>query len=400
MRIQRDYSQPFFRQPNRHRARNLSIAALLGILLGFGVYSQWDSVERLAGQLTSAAATATPVAAERAGRAAALAHAGDYAGAEKLLSQIVKERPETLAYRYEHGRALLDLGRFDDALDAARQILDQDASDARGFALKAAALVGADNAAEAIPVALTGLDLSPGFAPLYAALTRAYVDAQRWPDALETGERGLELNPDDADLARAYAYALQSVGAYDDAAARLERAIELRPAYLPTQFELAALLLARDENERAIEHYERILSLDTRNARAMLRLCLAYRKIGQFSRALGFCEDSVAHDDSDAEALFQLAMLYYRERRFTESRDTFQKCVAREAPFYDLSCRYRLGLSHYYTGDCTSGWVLLSESLLLAAAANSEALANIELGLEEISRDPACIAEASATQSF
>ena len=400
MRIKRDYSQPFFRQPHRYRARKLFLTALLGIALGVALYSQRESVERLATQLTSPPATATPMAAERARRAAALAQTSDFEAAESLLAQIVLERPQTIAYRYEHGKMLLELGRFEAALEAARQILDLDAGDAHGFALRAAALVGLGDASAAIPAALTGLDLRPGFAPLYASLARAYVDSERWQDALAIAESGLEIHPNDADLIRAYAYALQSVGAYDDAAAYLERAIELRPAYLPTQFELAALLLARDEDERAIEHYERILSLDTRNARAMLRLCLAYRKIGQFARALGFCEDSVANDESDPEALFQLAMLYYRERRFAESRATFQQCIAREAPFYDLSCRYRLGLSHYYTGDCTTGWALLRESLATAEAANSPALGNIQLGMDEISKDPACIAEASATLSF
>ena len=400
MRIKRDYAQPFFRQPKRRRGRKLLLAILVGALLGLAVAAQWTSVERIVSQIGKPAATPTPLPAERAWRAANLARAGDFAAAADLLADVAAERPDNIAYLYDYGRALLELSDYESALSTARQITDQDPIDARGFALKAAALVGDDQASAAIPVAQTGLELDRGLAASYATLVRAYIATQRWADALEIGERGLSLNPDDAELTRAYAYALQAVGAYDDAAAYLERAIELRPGYLPAQFELAALYLARDEDQRAIEHYERILSLDSRNARALLRLCLAYRKIGQFSRALGFCEDAVANAADDAEALFQLAMLYYRERRFDLSRDIFQRCAAQEAPVYDLSCRYRLGLSHYYTGDCAAGWALLTESLATAEASNSEAIDNIRLGLSEIRGDPACIDQAAAPASL
>ena len=182
-------------------------------------------------------------------------------------------------------------------------------------------------------------------------LARAYVDAERWADGLEAGERGLSISSDNADLLRAYAYALQSVGSYSDAGSYLQRSVDLRPAYLPTHFELAGLFLARDEDQNAIDLYDHILAIDPRNARAMLRLCLAYRKLGEFARALGFCEDSVANDSTDPEAQFQLGLLYYRDYQFEQSRDAFQRCLDYDDGTYDLSCRYRLGLSHYYTGE-------------------------------------------------
>ena len=241
------------------------------------------------------------------------------------------------------------------------------------------------------------MELNPRFTPLYAALARAYVDTQRWADGLEAGERGLSIDADDADLIRAYAYALQSVGSYSDAEIYLQRAIQLRPTYLPIHFELAGLYLARDDDESAIDIYNRILSLEPRNARAMLRLCLAYRKVGEFARALGFCQDSVDNEPADAEAQFQLGLLHYRERQFEASRDAFQQCLRYDEGFYELSCRYRLGLSHYYTGACTLGWSLLRDSLELAqAAGDSATIGNILQGLDAIGRDPMCVDEAAA----
>ena len=396
MKIRRDYTQPFFREPKRHPIRNRFIAAILGLLLGLALVWQRDAMEGIIKTVTGDPATPTPRPSELAARASALFIDGDFASAEALLAQAVAEAPADIATLYQYGRVLIELGRYDDARELGDAITAINARDVRGLALKAAALAWSGLPGNAIPIALSALEMEPRFVPLYATLARAYVDDQRWADGLDAGERGLAISRDDADLNRAYAYALSSVGSYSDAITYLQRAIDLRPAFLPTHFELAGLYLARDENQSAIDLYDHILAIDPRNARAMLRLCLAYRKVGEFARALGFCEDSVARDGADPEAQFQLGLLYYRERRFQQSRAAFQQCLAHDDGFYDLSCRYRLGLSHYYTGDCAIGWTLLRDSLDLAQASGDEAtLSNILQGLDAIESDPKCIEEAA-----
>ncbi|MXV92197.1 MAG: tetratricopeptide repeat protein, partial [Chloroflexi bacterium] len=397
----RDYTQPFFRQTNRRRNRNLFIVAVLLTLLVGALVWQWDALTASLSSLGSPPPTPTPRPSQRAARATQLITDNELLAAEAELAQAVAERPRSIAYLYEHGRLLIELERYTEALELGATITNLDARDERGFALQAAALTWQGQAPLAIPIALSGLELNPRFTPLHAALTRAYVDTDRWTEALETGERGLSVSPDDADLLRAYAYALQSVGAYEEAISHLQRAIELRPTYLPTQLELAGLYLARDENSSAIDLYNRILSIDPRHARGLLRLCLAYRKVGEFARALGFCKDSVENDPSAAAAQFQLGLLHYRERQFNESRAAFQDCLTHDDGAYDLSCRYRLGLSHYYTGDCTRGWSLLRESLALAQANGDVATTrNVLQGLAAIESDPACIDDAAAPVTF
>lgn len=397
MQIKRDYTQPFFRQPKRRRLRNLLFAAVLLALLISAFIWQWDLFAATVASLGASPPTPTPRPNQRAAYAAQLVIENDLLAAEAELARAVAERPRSIAFLYAHGGLLIELERYDEALEIGAAITDLDARDERGFALQATALTWQGQPALAIPIALSGLELNPRYTPLHAALTRAYVDTDRWTEALETGERGLSVNPDDADLIRAYAYALQSVGSYNDAIQHLQRAIELRPTYLPTHFELAGLYLARDENSSAIDLYNRVLSIDPRNARGMLRLCLAYRKVGEFARALGFCKDSVENDSSDPAAQFQLGLLHYRERQFNESRAAFQQCLAHDDGSYDLSCRYRLGLSHYYTGDCTRGWSLLRESLALAQANGDEATTrNVLQGLAAIESDPVCVDDAAA----
>ena len=84
-----------------------------------------------------------------------------------MMATAVLERPHNIAYLYEYGKVLIELARYEEALTYAERIIDLDASDAHGFALKSAALVAQGQAAVAIPVALSGLDFNPGFTPLY-----------------------------------------------------------------------------------------------------------------------------------------------------------------------------------------------------------------------------------------
>ena len=140
MKIRRDYTQPFFRQPKRHPIRNMFIAAVLGLLLGLAIVWQREAVSGIIESITGDPSTPTPQPSELAARAAALFISGDIAGAEALLARAAAERPNDIAYLYEHGRVLIELGRYDEARALGDAITGIDARDVRGYALEAAAL--------------------------------------------------------------------------------------------------------------------------------------------------------------------------------------------------------------------------------------------------------------------
>ena len=204
------------------------------------------------------------------------------------------------------------------------------------------------------------------------------------------GEKAINLDPYNANAHRSYAHALTSVAEYDLAMEELQQAIDLNPNYLPPYFELALLLLANDRDQEAIDIYDRILSMQPRNARAMLRQCQAYRKVGEFQRALGFCQDSVSEDPTYLPAQFQLGMLHYRERQFAPAQEAFQACV--DIGGANLDCFYRLGLTHYYLGDCQTGWDILQDALIMAGAreGTAETIEDIRQGLTAIGSDANC----------
>jgi len=391
MQIKRDYSEPFFREKRKNHGRTIMFVLGFIALVVFVAYTQFDQIEAAAYNLMNEAPTPTPMPNQYAQWGAEAYLLGDLEQSAEFFEQAVRAAPDNITYLYEYGQILIDLNDPDNAIQMADRIIELDATDVRGYALRTRALVWQGTPAAAIPVGLTGLELNPNFAPLHAALSRAYIGDGRFREGLDAGLRATELSPNDVRARWAYGSALTSVAERDLAIAELEIATEIHPAFLPPYFELAFLYLSGDRDQDAISVYDQILSMDPRNARANLRQCEAYRKVGEFERAIGFCEDAVTADPTYVPALFRLGLFRYTRREFAEAQEAFQTCV--DVDPGNLECNYRLGLTHYYLEkDCATSWELLRDSLVMAQAQedSTETVENIRMGMNAIANDPEC----------
>lgn len=364
MEFRRDYSRPLF---GKRRRNALSPQILVPYFLFLGtfltmVYLQWDRLQLTALDAIGLAPTATPFASEYASQGYDLFLAGRIAEALPLYEQAVRLQPDNLGYMYEYGRSLIELDRAEDAVGIADRMIEvSGGQDPRGYALKARALVWNGDSAAAIPVAVSGLEINPNYAPLYAARARAYTNIGRWQQGIADGQRAVELDPMDPDAHRSYAYSLIWVGERERAIEQLEQAIAINPNFTPPYFELALNYLALNRDSMAIATYERILSLEPRNERAFLRLCEAYFKIGQNDQAQGYCEDSIDINPEYAQGWRQLGMVRYNRRNYEGAIEAFQTC--QDVGGEEIQCWYLRGLAHYYLGECDAAWSTLVESL-------------------------------------
>jgi len=343
----------------------LAYTLFLGTFLGV-VWLQFDRLQLTALEAVGMAPTATPFASEYASRGYEKFLAGDLSGASSDYEMAVEQRSDDLDYLYEYGRMLIELDRAEEAVAVADQMIElSGTTDPRGYALKAKALwwQGGGKAAAAVPVAVSGLEIDPNFAPLYAARARAYTDIGRWQQGLADGQRAVDLDPMDPDAHRAYAYALMWVGERDLAIEQLEMAISLNPNFTPPYFELGLNYLANNRDSMAIATYERVLSMQPRNQKAHLRLCEAYFKIGRNDQAQGYCEDALGLEGQyTPQSNRQLGMVKYNRRNYEGAIESFDECVSTGGT--EIQCWYLRGLAHYYLGQCDDAWVTLEEALM------------------------------------
>ncbi len=348
MQFRRDYSQPFF--SNKPRRRNTGRwAFLFGLMVGLTVLfvgTQFDSLKMSALNVLGMAPTTTPYPGELAIDALSAYMAGDTDTAVAFFERAISERPDEIAYLYEYGQILIDLQDYNRAIAFGDQAIELDLFDPRGYALKAKGLVFSGDAAAAVPVAISGVNVDDQFAPLYAVLARAYVDTGNLRAALENGEKGVQLDPMSADTRRSYAYALSATTAYDEAINQLQQGQMANPRNVQILFELAYQYVARDLDEEALRIYEEILVLQPGNARALLRMCETNRKLGRFDTGANYCQEAVNADPEYTPAQFQLGMIKYSNRDFNGAMQAFQACV--DFDDNNLGCYYRLGLTHYY----------------------------------------------------
>jgi len=193
MQIKRNYQEPFFRpRRKRHFVRNFFVALLLvGAAVAF-VLSQPELVVSTAMTILGPETTPTPLPADLATAALDFYRTGQLEEAAALLQQASTQSPDNVDYLYEYGMILIDLDEPEPAEELGRQILSLDPNDPRGYALRARAMVWQGNTNAALPVALAGIDINPGFAPLHAAVSRAFTAEGRLREAQESGLRAIE----------------------------------------------------------------------------------------------------------------------------------------------------------------------------------------------------------------
>ncbi len=364
-KIKRDYKKPFFSSRRRGLA---GLPLLLGILsLGCALLAIFAFSDTLRREVQYAAdsllgiprPTPTLFAHEYAQNGITLYQAGKLEEARAEFERAVDQRAYNVDYLYEYGKILLALDDTERAAIIGDRAMAANPDDARGYAIKARALMWSESAA-AIPLAVQGLDKDPNFAPLHAVLAVAYTNIGRLAEGLQRGYRATELDSLDPFVHRAIAYPLIYTGHRDEAIAALEQAVALNPNHTAPYFELAAQYRVIGLQEWAVGIFRRILELEPDNAKAYVRICETYGEVGEFLEAARYCETATELNEDYAEAWAKLGQMQYTRRNYEGAVASLEECADKGSTA--VECYYLRGLAYYYLADCSKAWDILIES--------------------------------------
>ncbi len=364
-KIKRSHRRPFFSQ----RRRGLSGLPLLVFsitILGISVallaltFFFYDQMQSAALSLVGWAPTPTLYPRQHAERGFALYNNGDLEAALAELALAAEQRPNDVAYLYEYGRMLIESDQYDAALALGDRAIAVAPDDARGYALKARALMWSDPGS-AIPVAVSGLERDPRFAPLHAALAVAYTNVGRYAEGYQRGLQATQLDPLDPFAHRAFSIPLIYTGRNSEAITALESAVAINPNLLAPYFELAAQYRKQNYQEMAVGIYRRILELAPGNAKAYLRICQTYAEVGEFLEGSRYCETATEIDENYAPAWQYLGQLQYNRRNYESALDSLERCVALGSTA--VECYYIRGLAYYFMDQCDTAWEVLQQAL-------------------------------------
>lgn len=379
-RIVRNYNRPFFSK-RRTYGRLAFIGVMLLMIGGIPALTIWqfDTVQLMALDAVGYAPTATPFASDRAQQAEERFISGDVDGASALYEMAVTQQPSNVTYLYEYGMLLIEQDRLGEAAALGDVIMELAPEDPRGYALKSNALMWSEPV-EAIPIAITGIELGQPFAPLNAALAVAYTQIGRYAEALQRADLAIRIDPMDANARRSYSYPLIFTGNYTEAIRQLEQAIAINPNLTGPYFELASLYRRIDQEEYAVSIYNRILEFEPDNERAYLRLCETYASVGLFREAEVFCDNALDIDPNYASAHRMRGQLRYSRRNYEGAIESFNTCVSLGSQ--EIECYYLRGLAHYFLAQCDLAWDVLNDSL--TRAVQDPIIDNINAGLTNV----------------
>lgn len=222
------------------------------------------------------------------------AQSGDPSSALEWLGKAVAADPQSAAYRFNFGKALLRLRRAPEACEA----------------LERSTL------------------LDPGYADAYNELGLARAEAGSLQAAEEAFRKALALQPNLWDAHNNLGLLLHRLGMNEDAEQSLRRALEIEPRSREVLTNLGMVLRAQSRAVEAVEAYRGALALSAGDAATLTNLGNALGDLGRHEEAIGCFRDAVAAAPDYVDAYCNWGAQCRRLGRLKDAADKFRAALA------------------------------------------------------------------------
>ena len=255
---------------------------------------------------------------------------GEVEGGVRWLRRAAEGDPGNVSYRVMLARALIDLGRPAEALDAAGRPTGTGPADlALWHARAEAAQASGDrpNATQAWEILSAAWGVRSAERPDDWRPLANYGDAlaglDRWPEAVSALRKAWLLNPTERPLWRNFASALARAGSYEEAADQLKAMIEAWPEDTDTRLTFAQLLADLGRQEESMAQLDRVAEISAGDA------TLGRADTGLIRIVLGDSgSDSAAVSGDKTPRLRELAQLLERTNRIEALRNLLDEADA------------------------------------------------------------------------
>jgi tetratricopeptide (TPR) repeat protein len=375
MRIQRNQSRLSFRKQRRRRSGCLSLAVLIGLLVG-AVMLSWNWIgQRL--HINAAQQSSEGMLAD----ADAAFSRGDLNNAINIARQVLESKPNqpdavALLVRALVYRSYADYDHAVDrhsALEVTSESLANDPDNPILLAVRAYALQADGQSAEAARIAQQVLDKNDSDGLARVSLALAYGGAGSFEVALRESMQAAQ-NPDwQLDAQRALAISYSDLGDYKSAITAVERALKLNNRLIPLYFERALYAMQIGDADSATAAYFQVLTYDPDNVKARLRLCELSSLLREHDQAINYCEQVTQRAPSWADGWYQLGLEHFLQGDFKTAQEALHRCsslqVMQDVPIKDrkFQCWYLQGQAAEIVGDCPSLLTTYNEFRSMAA---------------------------------
>lgn len=252
------------------------------------------------------------------------------------------------------GAAAYEQGRFEDAEQFCRAILDVKADDFNALHLLAVVQSRRGLHTYAQANFARALAVRPDHADAHRNRGISLEILKRYDEALASFDRALALRPDDARVHNNRGNVLKELKRFEEALASYDRALALRPDYAEACNNRGAVLDELRRFEEALECYDRALELRPDYAEAYNNRGIALTALKRFDEAMASIARALAIRPNYPEAHNSRGIAYYERNQYREALECYQAAIELKP---DLAqAHFNMAQCQLLLGDFEHGW--------------------------------------------
>jgi protein O-GlcNAc transferase len=247
---------------------------------------------------------------------------------EELISKAIKINPNDASAYFNHGNALKDLTRFDEALASYDKAIALKPDYAAAYSSRGNALMDLNRPGEALMSYDRAIALQPDYAETYDCRGNALMGLKRCDEALASYDKAIALN---AAYAKAYynrGNALMDLKRLDEALASYDKAISLKPDYAIAYNNRGSILRALRRFDEALVSFDKAIALKPDDATAFNNRGNALTDLKSLDQALISYDEAISLKVDYAEAYYNRGNALIDLKRFDEAFLSYDKAVS------------------------------------------------------------------------
>jgi tetratricopeptide (TPR) repeat protein len=237
-------------------------------------------------------------------------------------------RGQSPAFYANHGLALQNLGRLDEAVSSYDRAIALDPNLFEVHYNRANALRDLGLLEDAIASYERAIELKPGIAEAYSNRGSALRDLRRLEEAVQSYDEAVACNPRLAEVHYNRGNVLKDLGRPEEAVTCYDRAIELEPDMAEAYSNRGIALMDLNRLGEALESCDRALTIRPDYADALINRGLALERLKRFGEALAAYDRALAIRPNHADALFNRGHALQRLEQFDEALASYDRALA------------------------------------------------------------------------
>jgi tetratricopeptide (TPR) repeat protein len=268
--------------------------------------------------MTTGRGGAAPAMSESLERIHALRAQGRLDEALAAARHVLEADPSQAGAWFSLGAVLDEQGDLPGATDAYRRALEIDPAHAQAWSNYGAVLGVQGNRAGEIAAYRRALAADPRLAPVWSNLGNALRESRSRDEAIEACRRATEIDPAMAAAWSNLGSALHDAGRYDEAAVACRSALQLEPRLGEAWNTLGSALRSVSRYDEAIEAHESAVRLRPDSAPFYFNFGITLQHAGLPERAIAKLQSALQIEPDDAEIHTELSLVLLGSGRLAE----------------------------------------------------------------------------------